>query len=445
MTGVRIEDIWPLAPLQEGLLFHAKFDERARDVYVEQRVLELAAPLDTEVLRASWQALLDRHASLRASFRQPAGASRLVQAILAGVILPWSEVDLSDHPDPAAEAERLAEAERDRGFDVAVPPLLRLVLIRMGGPRFQLVITMHHLVLDGWSLPILFQELSEVYAAGGDAGGLPPVTPYRDYLAWLERQDRDTARAAWADALAGVTEPSLVAPVDRGTEPVPPQHVVEPLGQEQAEALREVARVHGLTVNTVVQGAWGWLVGLLTGRRDVVFGATVSGRPAGIPGVERMLGLFINTLPVRVTLDPARSFLDTLADTQARQTGLMDHQHLGLAEVQRAAGPGATFDTLLVFENFLRDAAGPPSPGGLDVVGVESADAAHYPLILAVLPDADMSLRLDYRPDLFDEASARGLVARLVRVLEQVAVDPGVRVGAIEVLSDAERGLVLHG
>ncbi|MER6708535.1 amino acid adenylation domain-containing protein, partial [Streptomyces fumanus] len=441
---MRIEDIWPLAPLQEGLLFHANFDERARDVYVEQRVLELAAPLDTEVLRASWQALLDRHASLRASFRQPAGASRLVQVILAGVTLPWSEVDLSDHPDPATEAERLAEAERDRGFDVAVPPLLRLVLIRMGGPRFRLVITMHHLVLDGWSLPILFQELSEVYAAGGDAGGLPPVTPYRDYLAWLERQDRDTARAAWADALAGVTEPSLVAPVDRGTEPVPPQYVVEPLGQEQAEALREVARTHGLTVNTVVQGAWGWLVGLLTGRRDVVFGATVSGRPAGIPGVERMLGLFINTLPVRVTLDPALSFLDILADTQARQTGLMDHQHLGLAEVQRAAGPGATFDTLLVFENFLRDAAGPPSPGGLDVVGVESADAAHYPLILAVLPDADMSLRLDYRPDLFDEASARGLLARLVRVLEQVAADPEVRVGAIETLSADERHQVLE-
>ncbi|OLT29065.1 hypothetical protein BJF79_41075 [Actinomadura sp. CNU-125] len=224
MTRIRIEDVWPLSPLQEGLLFHAGHDERARDVYVEQRVLDLAAPLDPDVLRASWQAMLDRHASLRAGFRQPAGAPRLVQVIVAGAVLPWTAVDLSDRPaaDARAEAERLAEDERDRGFDVATPPLLRLVLIRMSGTRYRLLVTMHHIVLDGWSLPILFREVSQVYAAGGDASGLPPVAPYRDYLAWLERRDRDTARTAWAGALAGTTEPTLVAPVDPAPSPSRP-------------------------------------------------------------------------------------------------------------------------------------------------------------------------------------------------------------------------------
>ncbi|WP_176611389.1 condensation domain-containing protein [Actinomadura sp. WMMB 499] len=364
MTRIRIEDVWPLSPLQEGLLFHAGHDERARDVYVEQRVLDLAAPLEPDVLRASWQAMLDRHASLRAGFRQPAGAPRLVQVIVAGAVLPWREIDLSGRPtaDARAEAERLAEDERERGFDVATPPLLRLVLIRMSGTRYRLLVTMHHIVLDGWSLPILFREVSQVYAAGGDASVLPPVAPYRDYLAWLERQDRDAARAAWAGALAGVAEPTLVAPVAPGTESVPPRHVVEALGAETAGALREVARLHGLTPNTLVQGAWGLAIGALTGRRDVVFGATVSGRPADLPGVERMLGLFINTLPVRVTLDPARTVLDVLTEVQARQIGLMDHQHLGLSDIRRAAGPGATFDTILVYENSCAKPKPPRTP-----------------------------------------------------------------------------------
>ncbi|WP_034521144.1 non-ribosomal peptide synthetase, partial [Actinomadura rifamycini] len=447
MTQNRIEDVWPLSPLQEGLLFHARYDERARDLYVEQRVLDLAVPLDAAALRASWQALLDRHASLRARFRQPAGLRRLVQVIAGGVALPWTELDLSDRPAAEADAEaaRLAEAERERGFDVSVPPLLRLVLVRLNDTRYRLVFTMHHLVLDGWSLPILFQELSEVYAAGGDASVLPPVTPYRDYLAWLGGRDADAARTAWADALDGVTEPTLVAPADPAAEPVPPDHVVEALGDEAADALREAARAHGLTPNTVVQAAWGLVIGKLTGRRDVVFGATVSGRPAELPGVERMLGLFINTVPVRVELDPARTLADTLAALQARQTALMDHQHLGLAEIRRAAGRGAVFDTILVYENFLRDAPRPESPGGLEVTDVDGSDAAHYPLILAVLPDSRMSLRLDYRPDVFDEPTARTLLGRVVRVLKQIAADPDVRVSGLDVLSVEERRLVVEG
>ncbi|WP_262402379.1 condensation domain-containing protein, partial [Actinomadura sp. CNU-125] len=203
--------------------------------------------------------------------------------------------------------------------------------------------------------------------------------------------------------------------------------------------------MHGLTPNTLVQGAWGLVVGALTGRRDVVFGATVSGRPADLPGVERMLGLFINTLPVRVTLDPARTVRDVLTELQGRQIELMDHQHLGLSDIRRAAGPGATFDTILVYENFLREgAADEPEPaGGFEVVGVDSADAAHYPLILAVLPDDDMPLRLDYRPDLFDEPAARTILDRLVRVLRRFATDPDARIADVDVLPEDERRLVV--
>nr|BFE29896.1 hypothetical protein GCM10010200_021470 [Actinomadura rugatobispora] len=432
-----LADVWPLSPLQEGLLFHARYDDQAHDLYVEQRVLELAGPLNADVLRASWDALLDRHANLRAGFRQ------LVQVIAHEVAVPWRELDLSGTAEAEARADRLAADERARGFDLEVPPLLRLLLIRLDDTRYRLVLTMHHILMDGWSLPILFDELARIYAAGGDASALPPVTPYREYLAWLARQDKDAARTAWAGALAGTTEPTLVGPAEHGGAEVLPRYVYAQVDEQLTETLRELARGHGLTLNTVVQGAWAVLVGLLTGRRDVVFGTSVAGRPAELPGVERMVGLFLNTVPVRVEPDAAKPVVEMLTELQARQTELFDHQYLGLAEIQRVAGPGATFDSLLVYESFPRDPSGSSDPGHLNIVGMTGEDAAHYPLILGVLPAEGLRVRLDYRPDLFDERMAEGLVARWVRLLEQVAADPSVRVGELEILDEAERRQVV--
>ncbi|MEV4259588.1 condensation domain-containing protein, partial [Spirillospora sp. NPDC049652] len=220
-------DVWPLSPLQEGLLFHAHYEGQGRDTYVEQRVLELAGPVDPEILRATWTALLRRHPNLSAGFRQPAGLRRLIQVVARDVVPPWREADLSgmSGQDAEAEADRLAGEEQARGFDPAEAPLIRLLLVRLGDSRHRLVVTMHHILMDGWSLPVLFDEMEQVYAAGGDAGGLPPAGSYREYLAWLAGQDRDTARAAWRDLLAGVTEPTLVAPGDRSADPVGPRNV----------------------------------------------------------------------------------------------------------------------------------------------------------------------------------------------------------------------------
>ncbi|MBT2505639.1 amino acid adenylation domain-containing protein, partial [Streptomyces sp. ISL-98] len=438
-------DVWPLSPLQEGLLFHARYDEQIRDVYVEQTFVDLEGSLDTGVLRASWQALLDRHASLRTGFRQSAGMASPVQVVVRDVVLPWREVDLSGLSDADAEAEvvRLAKGEQAR-FDLAVPPMLRLLLVRRGGARYRLFVTLHHIVLDGWSLPVLFGELSEIYAARGDASGLSAVTPYRDYLEWLGRQDKEVAREAWRAALAGTSEPTLVGPVDRGGEPMSPRTISTSADLELTGALHAMARANGFTLNTVIQGVWGVLVGMLAGRTDVVFGATVAGRPADLPGVERMLGLLMNTVPVRVRLDPRRTVAELLADLQARQADLIAHQHLGLTEIQRIAGAGATFDALLAYENYPRHPEGPLRLDGVTVGGLDGEDAAHYPLFLGVIPGDRLELRLDYRPDVLDEATVRALSGRLVRLLEQVAADPGLPVGQLELLDAAERHTVVE-
>jgi amino acid adenylation domain-containing protein/non-ribosomal peptide synthase protein (TIGR01720 family) len=435
-AGPELADVWPLSPLQEGLLFHAGYDEQSRDVYVEQRTLDLAGPVDAEVLRASWAALLERHASLRAGFRQG------FQVIARSVPLPWREADLSGRPDAEAAADRLAAADRERRFVMAEPPLLRLLLIKLDGARHRLVITLHHIVLDGWSLPVLFEELSRVYAAGGDTSGLPPVTPYRDYLEWLRRQDADAGRKAWRQALAGVDEPTLVAAADPGAAPAVPDYVLTRTSVALADRLRELARSHGLTLNTVLQGAWAMVAGELAGRSDVVFGATVSGRPAELPGVERIVGLFINTVPVRVRLDPAQPVVRLLAELQERQSGLLEHQHVGLAEIQRVAGAGARFDTVLVYENFPDTMAAPA--GGLRITAVRGEDASHYPLLLGIVPEDKLELRLDYRPELFDRQAAATMLDRLVRVLEQVAAAPERRIGDVDLLSATERRQVLQ-
>ena len=293
-----------------------------------------------------------------------------VQVIPAEVVLPWRETDLSGQPDPQAAAEALALRERERRFDLAAPPLLRFVLARLGAGRWRLVITSHHLLMDGWSMPVLGRELLASYRAGGDGGTLPRVTPYREYLAWLARQDTGAAAAAWAQALAGLEDPTLLAPgTNRAQLTVRPQKLDTELPGELTAALERHARGRAVTVNTVLQAAWGMVAGALTGRDDVVFGAVVAGRPPELPGVETMLGLFINTVPVRVQLEPQLTAEQLWARVQDQQSALLGYHYLGLAQIQRAAGPGAVFDTLVVYENYPRDSARPgrracwPGPG----------------------------------------------------------------------------------
>ncbi|MGI5378893.1 amino acid adenylation domain-containing protein [Streptomyces sp. CA-251387] len=443
-----LAEVWPLSPLQQGLLFHADFDGQDHpDIYTVQSVLSVDGPLDAALLRASWQALIARHPALRASFHRRA-SGEAVQLVMRQVTLPWTEADLSDHTETAAHAEldRLVRGERARRIDPAVAPLLRLLLVRLGTGRHRLVLTSHHILLDGWSLPVLLDELATIYEANGDTSSLAPVTSYRDYLAWLARQDKDAAQAAWCTELAGTEEPTLVAAATTSTPgtATPTRRSVH-LSTEATAALTDLARTHGLTLNTVVQGVWALVLARLTGRTDVVFGATVAGRPPELPGAESAIGLFINTVPVRVRLDGAQPVLRMLTELQEHHTALMPHQHLGLADIQNAAGPGATFDTLLVYENYPRTAKQPPAPDTVTFASVEARQATHYPLSIGIAPDERLRIDVTYHPDLVDEQLGEALGGVLARVLEQLVEDPSALVGRMGVLTGPERGLVLEG
>ncbi|HZD09371.1 MAG TPA: condensation domain-containing protein, partial [Candidatus Limnocylindrales bacterium] len=355
----KVEDILPLSTVQEGLLFHsvyAAYNAKALDIYNVQLVLTLDGDLNEEALQSAIRIVLRRHANLRAGFEHE-GTSHPVQFIPVEFSLPWRRVDLSPLPE-AEQKQKLAalvhEDETGR-FNLAFPPLFRFTLARTQRQQHTFAFTYHHILMDGWSSPVFMREVLTVYQRNGDASSLLRVTPYRDYLAWLNTTNREMSRAIWKEALTGLHDPTrLVAAVPGHAKEIP-QEIRFNLPDALSAALVSLVRQHNLTLNTLVQGAWGVLLGRLTNQEDVVFGGTVSGRPPEIPGIETMVGLFINTVPVRVQLHPGDSLIDVITRLQDQQSKLRAHEYLSLAEIQRVAGLGELFDTLVVFENYPLD------------------------------------------------------------------------------------------
>ncbi|MFD0200426.1 MULTISPECIES: non-ribosomal peptide synthetase [Saccharothrix] len=437
-----VEDVLPLSSLQEGFLFHALYDRDGLDVYTVQLATELTGPVDVHALRAAADALLRRHANLRVGFRHK-GLDRPVQVVRREVRAPWREVDLTGAADPEADYAELVDEERARRFDMARAPLLRLVLVVLPGQVHRLLLTMHHILMDGWSTPVFLDELFTLYEHAGDDSAMPRVTPYRDYLGWLTRQDAEAALTAYDDVLAGLDGPTLVGSAADNASVVPDGVLVE-LDDELTDALTRTARARGWTMNTLAQGAWGVVLGRYLGRRDVVFGGTVSGRPAELPGVETMLGLFINTLPVRVSWAAGQSLGELLTAVQDRQAGLIAHQHVGLADVQRRTGHGELFDTTMVFENYPVDVdTAPALSGGVRITDFQARDATHYTISLVGLPGERLAFRLDYRPDVLGRATVARMGEWLRLVLRAIAADPDRAVNAVDLLDADDRERVL--
>ncbi|MFB6613131.1 amino acid adenylation domain-containing protein [Streptomyces sp. NPDC056367] len=437
-----LADVLPASPLQLGLLFSAEYDTEGVDPYTLQIGVDVTGPLDTALLRASAQALLDRHDSLRACFPDRTDGDR-VQVIPAGAVLGWTETDLGGLPGEEREAAlaEVTEAELARRFDVRRAPLVRFTVVRTGPQAHRLLWSVHHALVDGWSMALFAQELFTLYAGGADPGVLPEAVPYRAYAAWLADQDGTAARNAWKLLLDGIEEPTrLVQSGAAGGSALPGELLVD-VDAPFTAALAEWANARGLTVNTVVQGTWAMLLGRLTGRRDVVFGAVNSGRPADLPGVESMIGSFLSTLPVRVALNPGRTPAELFTDLQEQQFSMAEHQHIGLAEVQRIAGVGDLFDTVVSYNNYpMADVSA--LNGLVDGLHFESGHArvvAEYPFALSVYPGESMRLHVQYAPGALTPAAASSLTDRFTRLLRAVVERPQDPIGRFDVLGGEER------
>ncbi|GHG32183.1 MULTISPECIES: non-ribosomal peptide synthase/polyketide synthase [Amycolatopsis] len=452
--GRTVEDVYPLTPLQAGMVFHTLVDDGS-PAYFEQVRIRLAGVTDPAALAAAWQRVVDRTPVLRTRLVWT-GVEEPVQVVDRAATLPVTHHDwrgLGPADREAALADALA-ADRAVPFDLTRAPLTRLTIGALPGDEVDLIWTSHHVLFDGWSSAQVFAEACEEYAAA-TAGVRPALVtrrPYRDYLAWLADRDQAAADGFWADTLAGFDAPTAL-PYDRPPSEAHQSRSTDSVRVELPAAatlrLREFARTHGLTVNTVVQGGWALLLAMLSGDRDVVFGTTVSGRPADLAGVETMIGLFINTIPTRVRVDAALPVARWLGRLQAAQSEARDHDFVSLARLRPLSDVPAgqnLFDSMVVFENY--PISEPATAGAPRVVEVASADATNFPLCLRASLDDGLALDLAYDPALFDAGTVTALTDRLVLLLDAVTADPDRPLARVPWVDAAERARVLadaHG
>ncbi|MFF2190817.1 amino acid adenylation domain-containing protein [Streptomyces sp. NPDC058155] len=443
----KLANVWPATPAQSGILFQTMLAGASFDPYHIQLVFHLSGEVDPERMRRAGQALLDRYPALRAAFVNRADGD-VVQVVPEAVTLPWQHFDLTaaDEAERTETFERFLEQDQTAYFDADTPPLIRLALVVLERDRPELVLTAHHTLYDGWSTPLLMRDLLLLYASDGDPPGLPGTRDYGDFLSWLVRQDQDEAARAWAAELEGFEEPTLLGPDSASADDGRGQVDIELPLDEAHELVRRASEL-GITVNTLVQGAWALLLGQLTGRQDVVFGATVSGRPPAVPGVESMVGMFINTVPVRVTHAPGDTVAEVLNELQGRQAGLVEHHYYGLPEIQRSVGMRSLFDTLVVFESYPVDREGlgaaSDAADGITFSGLRPFAGNHYALCLAAAADPHLQLTLQYALSVFDRDTVEMYAARLVRILRQLAATPELKVAQIDSLEPAERERML--
>ncbi|MBK5530550.1 non-ribosomal peptide synthetase [Pseudomonas sp. TH06] len=424
-----IEDVYPLSPMQQGMLFHTLYEPQV-EAYISQMRLDIQG-LDPQRFADAWQAALARHDVLRSSFHWQ-GLDSAHQVISRQVQLPLQVLENTD-------TDALAEMERAQGFGLDCAPLLRLKLVRTAADSWHLIYTSHHILMDGWSNAQLLGEVISHYA---DARSLPaPVGHYRDYMGWLQQQSADAGKAFWSAALAPLQAPTLLADAVRA--PVAGHGTDEHREVIDAAATRrlgEFARQQKVTLNTLLQAAWSLLLQRYTGQDCVAFGATVAGRSAPLPGIEQQLGLFINTLPLVCNPRPDQRVGQWLSDLQAQNLALREFEHVPLYDIQGWAGHqgSALFDSLLVFENFpVAEALKQGAPAGLTFGNLHNHERTHYPLTLGIELGATLSLEMSYDAARFSAAQVHMLCANLRHLLEQLITNVTACLGNLTLLDAA--------
>ena len=448
-TAVEIEARYPLSPLQQGMLFHSVYAPDST-IYIGQLSFALEGELDVKAFTESWRRAVARHAVLRTSFTWE-NLDEPLQAVHQRVDLPLEHLDWRELSDHKRRLASLLEEERRRGFDLSTAPLLRLKLVQLNHQSHRLIWTHHHLLLDGWSIAILLREIFSDYENLTRGVDEPPPhsREYRDYIAWLGQQNVARAESFWRAYLEGFRAPTPLsvdhAPADPAREADIQRFRIR-LSPYRTSDLSAFARRHQLTLNTLVQGAWAMLLGRYSGEKDVVYGATVAGRPANFAGIEQMVGLFINTLPVRVRLPAEASVIDWLRQIQADQASSREYEHSSLVELQAlSAVPrgAALFESLLVFENYPLDVQSFGSGGSLKASDVWWFDQTNYPLTLVATPGNELSLELFYDQHRFTNKVVQRMLDHLQTILESLIVDPSRRQAYVPIVTDDERSVLL--
>ena len=426
-----IEDLYPLSPMQR--LFYA-MEAAKSQVGIEQWHYTLEGPLDAQAFKRGWEGVIQRHAILRTAFVSE-GLREPLQVVLEAVPLPWAEHDWRGLS--AAEQERrladLLAADRQPGFELRRAPLLRLTLIRTAATTYRLLWTTHHLLVDGWSWPVIFRDLSIFYAAAvhGVEPRLDDECPYRNYITWLQERSAGESEAFWRRELSGITAPTSLGLAHPERPAIAKSgEVAEELARLSSAAtaaLQAAARRHHLTLNTFVQGAWALLLSRYSDEEDVCFGAAFSGRPSDIDGIESMVGPCVNDLPVRVCVRAQQTLIPWLKGLQEKQLAAAQYQHISPMEIQnwsQIPSRYRLFESLVVFQNYLLGSAVHRLDSHIEVNAVTVPETTNYPITLLVVPGSEILLKILYRQDRFRVEDIRGVLQQVVAVLEAMTASP---------------------
>ncbi len=433
-----IEDLHPLSPLQQGLLFHSLYAPESKD-YLVQVAWTLEGDFDVPRFECAWNDVLSRHAILRTSFDWEDGREPLA-VVHREVALPFTFVDLSHEPRAEERLEDFLLEDRVVPLSPAEAPLLRVALVRLGEGTHRFVWTFHHLLLDGWSLGRVLKEVFTIYEARGRglSAKLEPPVAFRNYVAWLSKKDPRASEEFWRRELQGFTSATPLGLDDDYGETVDGSadaSIVFP--EKESDAIRAMAREQRVTLSTLFQGAWAFLLSRYSGEQDVVFGATVAGRPPELSGIESMVGLFINTIPVRVEVldeEPIAEFLEKL---QRKGAEAREFEHAPLVDIQGASGVprGAPlFESLFVFENFPVERSARKIPGlrpFLKTAGFRFWTKTSYPLHFRVRPGREIVLDLTYDRSRFDRKTAELILGQFRTAIERAVADPTRAVGTL--------------
>ncbi|MDP2097884.1 MAG: amino acid adenylation domain-containing protein [Methylobacter sp.] len=447
----RIEDIYPLAPLQSGLMFHSFYDPEP-SVYCIQLGCRLLGELNVPAFKQAWQQLVDHHPVLRTRF-QLEHQDQPLQIVHKQAQLPITEYDwrADSAPQQTLRWRQLLADDQAKGFDFTRAPLMRLGLVQCSDKEYYFLWSYHHVLLDGWSGPLLLKGVFAAYEAlrRGEEALLPAVRPYRDYIGWLQNQALEAAEAYWRTALSGFTAPTPLI-IDKSIDNIAQQHGYAKhsltLSAAQSQALQSFVKQQQLTLNTLVQGAWAVLLSRYSGDNDVAFGVTVSGRPADLIGVEDMVGLFINTLPLRIKIAPDCTTLEGLQAILAQNQEMRAYEFAPLTQIQgwsEVPRGTALFESLLVFENYPIDQALTENFAGLAIDAVSVVDQTNYPLTLSAYPGTTLHLEISYAAGRFEAETVKRMLLHLQGLLDAFVEQPQTRLSELSLLSVAERQQIL--
>ncbi|YAF98107.1 MAG: amino acid adenylation domain-containing protein [Nodularia sp. CChRGM 3473] len=449
MKAENIQDIYQLSPLQQGILFHCLHTPESA-VYFVQLCYVLRGNLNILAFEKSWQQIVDRHTALRTAFYWE-NLEKPLQVVYKKI-----QVFLEQHDwrsiSPSQQLQQLEdflESDRKKGFDFSLAPLMRPILIRVADDCYYFVWSKHHLILDGWSTALVLKEvveLYEVFCLGQNVASV--TTSYGDYISWLKQQDLSKAEIFWQRVLKGINAPTSLTSLQ--VHPLSDQEghynqQIIKLSKITTDAIQSFAREHGLTLNTLIQGAWAILLSRYSGEEDVLYGVTVSGRPAELPKVESTVGMFINTLPLRVKLAGEDFLLPWLEQLQTQLIEIRQYEYSPLVKIQgwsEVPRGLPLFESILVFENYPLDGALKGLQSNLEIENVNDFEKTNYPLTVTVIPGSKLNIKISYSSG-FDTDTINRMLGHFQTLLASIVAKPGLRLSSLLMLTTSEQNQLL--